>query len=224
MIPAVRLFTKEAHEISVPDREIWRYLGYGNSAPDEIMLREIEEVRLLFGQAVQYRACYAKTRIGRTAQGETVFPFGTVKSGALERNLAGCEEAWVFCATAGIAVDRMIARNAVIRTSRSVIMDAVATAALEAFCDALCDSFGQKELQRPRFSPGYGDLSVEYQEEVLRYLDARRKINVQLTEAGMMVPSKSVTAVAGIGKEACAMASGCRTCGQKDCAYRRKEA
>ena len=221
MTPQICLFTGSAREIAVSDSEIIRYLGYRGRVPEETVKKQIEQVRRLFDQAVQYRACYAKTKITREQDGKTVFPFGTVESMALEKNLAGCDEAWVFCATVGIGIDRLIARQAVIRTSRSVIADAVATAAVEAFCDALCDALPQKELLRPRFSPGYGDLSLEYQEEVLRYLDASRKINVQLTGAMMMVPAKSVTAIVGIGNEICAMPSGCRTCSQRDCAFRR---
>jgi len=222
MTPVIGLFTAEAEKIAIPDREIWRYLGYRGNAPDGAVLEQIEAVRREFLGAVQYKACFAKTKTRRNDAGEIFFPFGTVRSKALERSLAGCEEAYVFCATAGIGADRLISRYAVAEPARSVIADAVATAAVEAFCDSLCASFGGSGYLRPRFSPGYGDLSLEYQSEVLRYLDAARKINVQLTQSMMMVPSKSVTAIAGIGREQCAVPSGCRTCTQKDCAYRRR--
>lgn len=222
MTPAVGLFTAQAEEITIPEREIWRYLGYRGNVPDDAVREQIGIVLGEFQKTVQYKACFAKARIGRNDAGEIFFPFGTVRSEALERNVSGCEEAYVFCATAGIGADRLISRYAVSEPARSVIADAVATAAVEAFCDSLCVSLDPDRLLRPRFSPGYGDLSLEYQKEVLRYLDAARKINVQLTQSLMMVPAKSVTAIAGIGREQCVMPAGCRACTQKDCAFRRR--
>lgn len=49
-----------------------------------------------------------------------------------------------------------------------------------------------------RFSPGYGDLPLETQRELVRVLDTHRKIGVSLTGSCLMMPSKSVTAILGI--------------------------
>ena len=51
---------------------------------------------------------------------------------------------------------------------------------------------------RPRFSPGYGDLPLEFQRDFFRILRPQRRIGVTLTDACLMVPSKSVTALVGI--------------------------
>jgi len=47
----------------------------------------------------------------------------------------------------------------------------------------------------PRRSPGYGDLPLELSREILERLDAGRRLGVFLTEANLLVPSKSVTAL-----------------------------
>ena len=47
----------------------------------------------------------------------------------------------------------------------------------------------------PRRSPGYGDLPLELSREILARLDATRRIGVSLTDANLLVPSKSVTAL-----------------------------
>lgn len=221
MTPVIGLFEEPSSSVRIPQKEIWRYLGYRGSTPDGTVLEQISETLEIFQKTVQYKACYAKTEILKNEEGDLVFPFGTVQAEALKKNLEGCTSAWVFCATAGIAVDRMISRFGVSNPSKSVIADAIATAGIEAFCDMLCDWFPHPEFLRPRFSPGYGDLSLEYQQQVLRYLDAGRKINVQLTQSLMMVPVKSVTAIAGIGKEVCTIKKGCAQCTQKNCVFRR---
>jgi len=49
-----------------------------------------------------------------------------------------------------------------------------------------------------RFSPGYGDLPLDYQRTLLSVLDTSRKIGVSLTDSLLMVPSKSVSAIVGV--------------------------
>ena len=75
---------------------------------------------------------------------------------------------------------------------------------------------------RPRFSPGYGDFDICYQEPVVRMLNCAKTIGLTLTDSFMMTPTKSVTAVIGIStqKDRCPI-SGCEVCTKKDCEYRR---
>ena len=49
-----------------------------------------------------------------------------------------------------------------------------------------------------RFSPGYGDYPLEYQQNVIQYVDGPRKIGLNVTENHLMIPRKSVTALMGI--------------------------
>ena len=63
---------------------------------------------------------------------------------------------------------------------------------------------------RPRFSPGYGDLKLEHQKDWFRLLDISRQIGIELTDSLLMVPTKSVTAIIGIGGDV--RPSGCTGC------------
>ena len=75
---------------------------------------------------------------------------------------------------------------------------------------------------RPRFSPGYGDFSVLHQGEILRMLDAPKRIGLSVTDGNMLTPTKSVTAVIGVGRtQLSCHVKGCENCGKSDCAYRR---
>ena len=75
----------------------------------------------------------------------------------------------------------------------------------------------------PRFSPGYGDLPLTAQREMFRMLECEKRIGVYLNESLLMSPSKSVTAIVGLGgeDENCTRST-CRECGKADCAFRRE--
>ena len=49
-----------------------------------------------------------------------------------------------------------------------------------------------------RYSPGYGDLPLEVQGELLALLDAPRRVGLCATESHLLTPRKSVTAILGI--------------------------
>ena len=76
---------------------------------------------------------------------------------------------------------------------------------------------------RPRFSPGYGDLPLTLQKDIIRILNTPKTIGVSLTDACLMVPSKSVTALIGVsGNESRCVMAGCEECSSRNtCVYRR---
>ena len=87
----------------------------------------------------------------------------------------------------------------------------------------LTDQFVKENLYlRPRFSPGYGDFSIEHQTMIVRMIEASKKIGLTVTDSLMLSPSKSVTAVIGISetKRICTV-KGCEACAKTDCEYRR---
>ena len=114
---------------------------------------------------------------------------------SLAAHLAGCARAVLFCATAGPGFDRMLSANR-LQPARLAIWDAAGTAGIESFCDRCCEALGGH--QRSRFSPGYGDLPMQSQQEILSVLDARRTLGVGLTQGLLMTPAKSVTAIVGL--------------------------
>ena len=59
-----------------------------------------------------------------------------------------------------------------------------------------CDSYPSK--LRPRFSPGFGDLALSIQPDILAITNARKNLSITLDEGFLMSPSKSVTAFVGI--------------------------
>ena len=53
-------------------------------------------------------------------------------------------------------------------------------------------------------------------------LDAPKRIGLSVTDGNMLTPTKSVTAVIGVGRtQLSCHVKGCESCGKRDCAYRR---
>ena len=108
-----------------------------------------------------------------------------------------------------------------------MLYQAAAAAMIETVCDGVNDAIrreaaGEGLYCRPRFSPGYGDFSIEHQRDFARLLDTPRQIGLTVTESCLLAPTKSVTAVIGLTNtpQPCHR-SGCESCEKTDCAFRR---
>ena len=218
--------TREDVEIS--PAEALRYMGVRQA--DDVSLQLLESCQDKANRAFTYRAVFA--RFAFSLEGDTLtFPFGTVRSADLAAHLAGCEYAYVMAATAGHTIDRLISKYSALQPSHGLAYQAMGAAGIEAWCDHLCRFLQQQEALpfTPRFSPGYGDLPLSYQPQILSLLDTDRRIGISLSEGGMMLPTKSVTAFMGVHTSfstellTSSCASGCGSC-RKDCAFRREDA
>ena len=154
-----------------------------------------------------------------------------MESDALARNLKGCCGALLLAATIGPACDMLVRRASITSAADAAIYQAAGAAAIEAFLDDMNDKIkadyeAQGLFLRPRFSPGYGDLKLDHQNDWFRLLDISKQIGVELTDSLLMVPTKSVTAIIGIGiDKAKTSCSGCSGCNKKDtCNYSKERA
>ena len=213
--------------ISFVRREALRYMGYHGAEPDAAVAESLERCAAELQTAVQPKSISA--RFPLSFIGENTMQIGdlTVTSANLARNLRGCTEVYLMAATLGIGADRLIARASAVRMSDAVILQAVAAAMIETCCDEVNDALRHMAEReglycRPRFSPGYGDFSIEHQRDFSRLLDTPRKIGLTVTESCLLAPIKSVTAVIGLSpeKQDCHR-KGCEECGKTDCNFRR---
>ena len=152
----------------------------------------IEEVR----RAVDCKACAIEVEV---AIDDGVVRLGDieVKSENFAKNLSGCKAAYVMAVTLGAGVDMLLRRKSVISAAEHFICDAVASALAEKAADTAEEYFVCGEGCRPRFSPGYGDLPLDIQGDVLEMCGARKLLGISLTDTLLMVPTKSVTAIIG---------------------------
>ncbi len=190
----------DKNEIEVDKKEVLRYLGYGKKDADERTLKRIENLTQEIKNELSPKVCY---EIYSVISEDDSISLGMVNtpSKSLEKNLKGCGKAVVFVATIGVGADRIIGKYSGISPLDAVICQAIGATMIEEVCDKFCEKLKQEGFSRPRFSPGYGDFSIENQKEIFRMLDCTRKIGVTLTESMQMIPTKSVSAIVGISKE-----------------------
>ena len=119
-------------------------------------------------------------------------------SRALGKVCENSEECILLVATLGVGVDRLIARQSSISAHKGFLADAMADALIEALCDYAEDKLCQGLDTSGRFSPGYADLELEFGRVILSLTDAERRLGIKLTEGGMMVPRKSVSAIIAV--------------------------
>lgn len=189
--------------IEVNRKEALRYLGYRRSIEGDLtevnkaMDHCIEELNKVITPK------HVVKRFPVTIEGDKItISDMVIHSRNLAKNLSGCHAVYLFAATIGIGVDRLIKRSEVTKMSDAVIYQATGAAMIEAYCDQVNEELRQEaskdqEYLKPRFSPGYGDLDLHHQIDFMRLLKMD-KIGISLLDSLLMVPSKSVTAVIGI--------------------------
>ena len=148
------------------------------------------------------KVCYAIYDI-KVDGSEVTFPFASVTSKSLSQRLKGCHKAVVFAGTIGIEIDRLIKKYSVLSPSKAVIFQAIGAERVESLLDAFC-----LELQSlaknnggditARFSPGYGDLPLDFQRQIFTAINPQKHVGIYVTDSFIMTPSKSVTAIVGV--------------------------
>lgn len=185
-----------------PDRrETLRYLGYYGVKEDDGLTELLEECEKLIVPVLAPRACYA---VYDVALGDTIdLGFARVQSKSLYKNLEGCGKIVLFAATVGAGVDRLIMKYEKLSPARAVVLQAMGSAAVECWCDdvnaRITSLFG---ATKPRFSCGYGDLTIELQRDIFAALSVEKRLGITLSENCFMTPSKSVTAIIGVKNDA----------------------
>ena len=186
--------------MDISAEDIVRYLHMGGAKPDAALSARIEHLRTRAARTIRPAWTWRRFVISEhtiESGGETL-----EISGSLAKHLHGCQEACLMCGTIGTEFDTFIRKAAAISGADALIAQAIGTAAIENLMDcAECEI--RKELKSgehltARYSPGYGDFPLTAQRTILRLLDASRRTGISLTDTLLMVPSKSVSAVAGI--------------------------
>lgn len=147
-------------------------------------------------------------------------------SGDLARHLDGCDEVFLTALTLGSEADRLLRLWSAQNMGKAAVGQALMAVYMDECCEALWASL-EKGLQGksyllPAYSPGYGDFSLHWQERLLSLLDAPRRIGLSLSEGGMLLPEKSVTAVVGLtDTPARRCVQHCQNCTMQGCLFRK---
>lgn len=215
----VELIHGSAEDASPNEKEALRYLGYRGASPDETVSALIESCTRELLSLVKPLCCFARTGIEFT-DGGVDLGFGEIKSKDLAKHLRGCTGAILFAATIGVAPDRLIAKYSRVNKARSVIIDALSSSMAESWCDSAERIITKNETHCMRFSPGYGDFALSHQRDFMSCLDMNRRLGITLSDSLLMMPTKSVTAVIGIGAKNTTCGHKCAVCENTTCIYR----
>lgn len=197
MTPLRTMYMVNNLDLKIDKKEAMRYLRVAKS--DEVTDALANECIKEIYKIASPKAVYLESSIEFLDDDMVKLDFMTVKSHSLTVNLNKCKKVVVFAATLGIEVDRAIEKYSKILQSKASMYHAVGSALIESFCNYVNDAVTENVRKSTRrFSPGYGDLPLECQKDILRTLDAERKIGIILSDSLLMSPSKSVTAIIGI--------------------------
>ncbi len=204
--------------------EVIRYLGYGSNTPDEKTLNLINELIALAEKTLSPKAIHGVFEIadGKICGSDLVLSGKDIS--AHTNNATKCI---IFAATLGTKTEMQLNLFQKTDMEKAVIFDAVCDAYIEAFADNYCEKLRQDLKQNGlyinnRFSPGYGDFSIEKQKDIIATLKSDKLIGLTVTDSFVLLPRKSITAVIGVfDTEPTGKARGCESCNmQQQCKMR----
>ena len=186
--------------MKIDDAQICRYLKLYGRAPGAALEERIRAMREAALKALRPARAWRRF--------DDIFAAGGEGSASLSKHLSGCHAVYLLCTTIGAPFDALQRRTAAKSPSDAFVLQAIGAAAIEAWTDEAEQEIRRElrggETLAPRYSPGYGDWPLEAQRRIFELLDAPRTVGVSLTDTLLMVPSKSVSAVIGVRKEATA--------------------
>jgi len=223
---------EEGYRAAVPEiklREALHYMGWRGTALDPEMVAQIHacegEMRRAIRPQVIYRVFPYEP--DHCLEGTNFQPAGR----DIRHLLRSSRQIVLFAATLGAGADLLIRRSMLRNGSDGLVMDAVASAMIEALCDQTEAELARHQAESgqyltDRFSPGYGDMPLSDGRALCQLLETEKRIGLTVTASGIMLPQKSVTAVIGISPlkqehrssacESCAMRNECQMAERND--------
>lgn len=194
-------------DFAAPLDSIYRRLGYRQGVT-RITQSQNKEIQLYIRNAlsiIKVRVAVLRSRITRKSETAVSLEEGLVfKSRGIAKLLSGSQEALIMGATCG----KPIVHNIELSMKRgeffkAVVFDAAASEMADKALDWTMGLYRQRfisselVLTRRRFSAGYGDFTLDNQRVIFKALKMKR-LGVSINKSDILVPEKSVTAVAGI--------------------------
>ena len=189
-------------------KEVARYLGYRRTTPPDaevsaLMQKAAGEMQAVMKAQAVFEVFPATFgQLSQTLAPEVSFADVTLHSRDLGRNLAGCKRVALLAATIGPQVDALIRRHSSLDPVYASILQATGAMFIEELVDLVNDEIkkiaaAEGLKTKPRYSPGFGDVTLEVQKDFFRLLPCTR-IGLTLMDTLIMAPEKSVTAFVGL--------------------------
>lgn len=200
-----------------------RYMGV-KGVPDKTTAEILDKYEPIVRERLRPAFVYRETAVRFGADGVYLDGVNAVFTGnAIKKHLAGCERAVILAVTVSAEADKLIRQTSVIGMAEALAVDCLCSSAIEQVCDKAEQEIftaNPVKFRTWRFSPGYNDLPISLQKDLILALNAHRRIGLTVTENCLLIPSKSVTAIIGIsdnpieqGKKGCDVCNMRETCG-----------
>ena len=210
------------YSVHVNQKDVFRWITAGNM-PENASGGETADSLFVFDRRLQLQVETAVKQIEHSASARYVYSVFDIRRAADETEsgiilegtslllsgsdisdlLKACRRCILLAVTIGSSADRLIRKAQISSMSDAVILDFCASSAVEELCSRI-NSDLEREFEEKgfyltdRFSPGYGDLPLGLQGEICRVLRTDKRLGLTVSAGGMMIPSKSITAVIGI--------------------------
>ena len=217
-------------ELKIPKNEVLRYLGYKGQDIDERLNLMIDSTIKECEDLILPRVIFSKYNKKSINRGVHIVGSNVVLEGEdIKNHLLFANEVVVMAITIGINIEKKINLYEKTSLTKAMILDACATAAVEEVCDRFEEYIKTQVSKRElgitfRYSPGYGDLSLDTQKDIINMLDAEKRIGLTVSDHKLLFPRKSVTAIIGlIPKDKEVKQRGCEVCkNYKNCRFRKE--
>ena len=146
------------------------------------------------------RVAYRRVSLARE-NGFIDLGFAKTDSRDIQKCLSSYNEALLISVTLGHRVDKLISRESMLSSASAFVLDALASAYAEGLIQLAEDILTASTPHSNRFSIGYGDLPLTLQSDFLEFLSAESTLGITLSDAFIMSPMKSITAIVGVLSE-----------------------
>lgn len=202
--------------IRLNHRQILNYIGYSNDdAVDQQTQIEIEEGIKVIKKYSQPK--YVFKQYNSFEIGNDIVKLNNhfiIESKNLIDHLRDSNSIVMMALTLGMKVEQLIKKEMLKNPSKGLILDAIASEFVEKCANEACKEIISESVKyrNTRFSPGYGDLSLKIQGNIIKALDTERKIGLYSNESFLLLPSKSITAFFGLFDTKKSLKKSCKNC------------
>lgn len=182
---------------------VLKYLGYRNQNIDNNLNTMIdlliEEVKAI--STIRYIHKMYKLKFLNNDEIILIKSNISLKGKRINDFLFGCEKAIVLATTLGINIDKKIKYYEKINLTKAVIFNSISSVYIDEICDNIeldIKNNYNNYIFTKRFSPGYGDLSLEIQKNIIEELQTYKYCGIYTDYYSNLIPIKSITAIIGM--------------------------
>jgi len=223
------LTSKTEIDIKIDLDDIYREIGYDSGARPQSRVRSIVDEYIERVNDLIEPAYYYVIKNVEVVDGSSVLIGNNVvfKSDVVARLLKRCTKVAVSIVTIGGYLEgtaRRLAKDG--NMLQASILDAIGSQAVHKVAESVQNEIrriarGEGLMASKRYSPGYCDWDIAQQLLVFRAL-GRKTTPVRLTDRCLMIPSKSISGIIGLGPRGSGVDqyNPCGTCSKVNCVGR----